>query len=757
MRSAPLCLHAFRLAAGFLVLLLVATTAFAQTQPKQPAQQAYPAPGFSREAMWPAPTAEDWKLPCLIQWQRTWDDAQIVSRETKKPILICVNMDGEVASEHYAGIRYRRPETASLYAPYVCVIASVYRHNPRDYDEEGRRILCPRFGSVTCGEHIAIEPLLFEQFFDGKRIAPRHIAIELDKREMYDVYYAWDTDTIFNSLRKGIAERTIVPVDIAHEDRPILERVASHDIQDRLAIESAYQHGDRVARQRLLESAAQHHDIDQVELLRLALFGFDVDLARLARQALAQCTSESAVDLIAEALRVPMETKEREALIAALVRLGETFPRARTLAAVHQGLAARSGMIDIDAWSKALGSLAPPAPKEPGTASHQYQLESRLESRAHSYESRPADATARLEFAEACLALAVEPQTEKRYSKLLFEDAKSNALEAEKLGASGWRVNAAFALAAYNLGDRDSAYARAESAVSGMPSDVQSWSSMAVLALFAESRQQAIIKAGREKQPWPPQWLTDVHAAYAVLAHHPLGTDVHIVSHFDFLRWLGAAGQAASVLDEGFARFPDSWLLHDRLRGKILAEQGADALEPAYATRLGDKNASPSLEWFAGYAGLVAAEYQRRSGKTTEALAAYERAIAHYEHAIVTNPPCKPTADHYIALALAGRARIEFESKDLERALDELLASFARKPEAAASLDGLNISPVDTAKMLKARLVEEQRDELAQKLQAALDKLDPELLLLPAYEREVPGASPTNRQPPRQRGSPRDR
>ena len=25
--------------------------------------------------MWPAPTAEDWKRPCLIQWQRNWEDA----------------------------------------------------------------------------------------------------------------------------------------------------------------------------------------------------------------------------------------------------------------------------------------------------------------------------------------------------------------------------------------------------------------------------------------------------------------------------------------------------------------------------------------------------------------------------------------------------------------------------------------------------------------------------------------------------------
>src|SRR5690606_5845731 len=46
-----------------------------------------PAPG-SREAMWWAPTAEDWKKPVLIQWQRTWEDAVALSKETGRPILV---------------------------------------------------------------------------------------------------------------------------------------------------------------------------------------------------------------------------------------------------------------------------------------------------------------------------------------------------------------------------------------------------------------------------------------------------------------------------------------------------------------------------------------------------------------------------------------------------------------------------------------------------------------------------------------------
>jgi len=73
--------------------------------------------------------------------------------------------------------------------------------------------------------------------------------------------------------------------------------------------------------------------------------------------------------------------------------------------------------------------------------------------------------------------------------------------------------------------------------------------------------------------------------------------------------------------------------------------------------------------------------------------------------------------------------------------VERLLASFERRPASAATLDGLNISAVDTAKMVLARLREEGRRDLAESLRAALGDLDPELLQLPAYEAQGPGPS----------------
>ena len=294
-----------------ILLLFTAAGAPAQTGGQAGGAQTGPgtkaAPGISREAMWPAPTAEDWKRPCLITWQRTFEDAVAVARETSRPILICVNMDGEIASEHYAGIRYREPEIAALYDPYITVIASVYRHTPRDYDEEGRRILCPRFGSVTCGEHISIEPGLYDKYFEGERVAPRHIMIELDGAETYDVYYAFDTASVFQRIHTGITEREIQPKLVARGDLPVEERVDMRHIDDRRAVEQAYEQGDRVVRRRLLQAAIDAGDAAPVDLLRLAVFGFDLEMSQLARQALAKCTTPAAIDLINEALRVPME------------------------------------------------------------------------------------------------------------------------------------------------------------------------------------------------------------------------------------------------------------------------------------------------------------------------------------------------------------------------------------------------------------------------------------------------------------------
>src|SRR5690606_5243464 len=217
--------------------------------------------------------------------------------------------------------------------------------------------------------------------------------------------------------------------------------------------------------------------------------------------------------------------------------------------------------------------------------------------------------------------------------------------------------------------------------------------------------------AARGKRDWPARWPRVAGAAYSILAKRPRGTDVEVGSHYARLAYLRADERAARVLDEGLARFPASATLHDCLRQRILREQGIGGLETVYAEMLARDEQQPSLPWFAAYAAVVEAEFRRRRNDPERAVAAYDRALGLFDRAIAADPACKDSADHYAAIALAGRARVALEAGDLERALADTLASFARRPSSAASLDGLNLSAVDTAKMLRAQLVAQQRTE----------------------------------------------
>ncbi|MHC4973706.1 MAG: hypothetical protein ACYTG3_15380 [Planctomycetota bacterium] len=683
--------------------------------------------GLTREQMWPAPTAADWEKPCLITWQRTWEDALAVSQETGKPILVCINMDGEIASEHYAGVRYRQPEIAALYEPFVTVIASVYRHNPRDHDDQGRRIQCPRFGGVTCAEHIWIEPVIYEKFCDGQRVAPRHIIVNLEGQEVSDVFYTNDTASVFDSVREGRAKLPEAKPPIVRGDRPIHERVASRHVADRVAVENAYRNGDATQRRSLLDATLKHNDTAaQIDLLRLAIFGLDADLSRAARRALAEVKTVDAAELVSDALQVPMDAEERDALIAALKRLGEGSVRAQWLAGVHQGLAGDSTTVDLKAWSgpRPVGTPPSPAYGGGGRLSH-------VEKQARAAYERPKDPTPRLEYAEASLALALaaprtyalNPRIGRRVASYLYKDARRAAREAEALGAKGWRLNAVLALAAYYAGEREKGYEHAAAAMKDLPPGDRGWASMAVVTVFAESRWKAIRAAVKEQKDWPVAWLSDLNAAYTLLLRHPLGTDGQVLWHYELLDWLGARYRANRTLREGLARFPDSSRLHAQLRERLLKWRGPGGLEAAYKKMLEERD-SPRLRPFAAVAYVAAADQYRRTRAYEKAQKAYAAAIALYD-----SPAQRETSAAAVALALASLARVAYDLEDDERAVKEMLASFERHADSAGTRDGLGIKPGETAQMLLVRLKEKKKDELASRLEAALAKIDPELLL----------------------------
>ncbi len=704
------------------------------------AQEGVPQPqGLVPEQMWYAPTAADWAKPVAIRWQRTWDDAVRLSQQTKRPILVCVNMDGEIASEHYAGVRYRDPEIAKLWEPYVCVIASVYRHNPRDYDDEGRRIPCPRLGNVTCGEHMALEPIVYAKFLDGKRISPRHIMVELDGSEVYDVFYTWDTKSVFDTIRDGIQKRAIQAPPVVKGDRSLRERLESPDSSDRESVESMYAQAQAEQRKAMMQMALAAGERAPIELLRLAAWGLDPDLAKQARSGMLQANDPGTVDLIADTLQAPMAADERQALAQSLRRFAASSPRAQSLAAAHAGLAGSKSAIDTERWRDTLASQSYAAAAAGSDRANE------ATARDQALASKPADPEARLDVAETSLLQALEltstgarggQRTAQQQRQLLLADAERQAQQAASAGAKGWRPSALLAVLAAQRGDTKQAHELAIEAAPQLPPNAPGRLAMEVLTLFAAARQTAIVEAARQKRDWDPAWMSDVHTTYSLLGQHPLGRDQQVVDHYDFLKFFGAPDTDA-VLDRGLQRFPESALLHDRLRGRLLERGGAASLVAEYDRRLAVPEAPKTMAWFAGYAEMVAAEAHRKRSDNEAAATAYGRAIERFRR--YRDASNNQDGEHFVAMAHGGIARLRLQQDDLAGAFAELQQAFAIAPAAVAAVDGLGITTMQTAEMLRGKLLDKKDTATLAQLEAALKALPPEAFELPEYERASRG------------------
>lgn len=701
------------------------------------AQEGVPAPaGLVPEQMWPAPTAEDWQKPVLIQWQRTWQDAVRLSQETKKPLLVCVNMDGEIASEHYAGIRYRDPEVAKLFEPYVCVMASVYRHTPSDYDAAGRRIVCPRLGCVTCGEHMALEPLVFQKFLDGKRISPRHIMVELDGSESYDVFYTWDVASVLTTLKDGIEKRAVQALPVVKGDRSLLEKLASADSADRDSVELAFAAAKLEQRQAMLEAAVKLGADAPIELLRQAAFGLDPALAERARAGMLAARDPGAAELLMDTLQVPVSAQERQQLAAALQKFASTNQRARILAHAHQGLTGNSDL-NLQQWQQSM------AQGEFQQLAQSYDAAAKASASEAALAKAPASPAALLDLAEASLMQALQTQalSGKGGSRQAERIRECLLLDAERLlaragQATDWRVQGIAALLHRERGQLAAAYAAAIHAAPKLPTDAPGLLAMQLLALFAEARQEAIVAAVRSKSDWPSDWMTDVHAAYAVLAKHPLGTDAQVAHHYDFLQFF-ASPETPNVLEAGLERFPLSALLHERLRAHLLRTAGVPGLLRDYERRVAAADCPPELHWYASHAARLAGEQLRRRNRADEALAAYQQAITQAQH--YRDRSQQADAALMLALAHGGHARVLLTQGNLESCFAALQAMFAADPVAAAHVDGLSVTGMQTAEMLKGKLLAQKNEALLSKLDATLKQLPSEAFTLPDYEQASRG------------------
>ena len=88
---------------------------------------------------------------------------------------------------------------------------------------------------------------------------------------------------------------------------------------------------------------------------------------------------------------------------------------------------------------------------------------------------------------------------------------------------------------------------------------------------------------------------------------------------------------------------------------------------------------------------------------------------------------------------MAGLARLALQKGDLDLTFSELQRVFAICPSAAAATDGLSITAMQTAEMLRGLAISQNEPDLLERLAAALKKRPPEAFVLPEYEQRSRG------------------
>jgi hypothetical protein len=690
-----------------------------------PEELARPPQGAGAGARVRPAATPDPSRPPLMPWQRSLEDSLALSRASGKPLLVCVNIDGEAASDELAYGRYRDPAFVELVKGFVPVLASPDRHRPRDRDGANRRLPDPRFGRLVDEEHIAIEPLLYERWFDGRRVAPRHVAVSPEGEVLFDLFLLQDLRAIDEALRahgKPDAPWT----DVATLDEAGL--LASRDAAARERLEALWDGADPGQRTRLLLlSLDEHLAAPQPELLRRALRDPSRAVRIAAVASLAQFPLVPPIDVFPEALRVARELGlEPTGLAEALERRTLEGPegervRARRLARIFRAAGTASTTLDVELWTALLeGADANPlAPVGEGVFERLTAIEALASRSPGDVRLTAAHARAALDAAERLIA---EGGGNPGFLLQDAEDAARRAVEMDPEDVLSWAV---LARSTFQLSDFAAAGDAAARALPGLLGWGESARVADALDVLARSRTRQLYEVLGAEPAWPAGWLADLLAAQRVLLAHPLSTEAQAREALDVLGNLELFAEQAEFARAALRRWPLSADLHNYYRWVLLRDGGATAVIAAYTELdLGAGYAAPRA-WFAGVAAIVAAERLSEDGDAEGALADYAVAVGELEASIAVEPGYGSTARYYVALAQAGAARLHLESGDLEASLAALRASVTAL-ETGLGADGLGNTRARTARALARAFERAGRPDEAAEASSLAEEEEPE-------------------------------
>jgi len=142
-----------------------------------------------------------------IEWVATWERAFELARERNRAVMVCINSkDKESANERAARETYRDAEFVEQSRKFVMLVVSTLTHRASGP--------CPRFGLVTCEEHLACWKSLAgahgEQFTSpaakGEMISPQHAWFRPDGTLLRRREYEMTKQELLDAMRAVEAE-----------------------------------------------------------------------------------------------------------------------------------------------------------------------------------------------------------------------------------------------------------------------------------------------------------------------------------------------------------------------------------------------------------------------------------------------------------------------------------------------------------------------------------------------------------------------
>ncbi len=712
------------------------------------------------------PQAKPTDITRQILWQRSLEDALAIAKAESRPILVAVNMDGESASERIVRDRYRDPAFVALTRPFVCVVASAFRHAPRDHDDEGRRIPCPRLGEITCGEHIALEPILFDRYLGGERIAPRHALILPDGTKSFDLFLLFD----LRDLDKKLADsQKLAPPPNVGASPPggpgkWLDLACAKDHRTRLAFETELV-GLRSEKdcERALQAIIACADAGSVEGLRILLVPKPRPSAGLLEEIGTAAQVLHVEAPLAIAIRERLASLGRwpgapglgddEALLPLLGRLDGNSGATRSLlfsyfllgnkseaslaAAAVVGSQIAGDLVpmfssktgesaEIESWLSTVRE-AGPAPERPAKPPEELPaaeaLETELADLDHALESRPDDPDLLARYGRATLALARRRMDSGvSGAQLLLQDADRFLARASASGPANVSLLLDRARTAYLMGhfeEEERIALEAEAAARGDERiETLRWLGDAAARMLAS-------RSGGDPAVEMHGIVAGARALMDVAAG-PTADETDWISLASFLGALGMRREELAVLQLGAERLPASPALRSALNAALWTGGRIDLAAPKAEWIAAQHPDSADCAWHAGYARILAAEDSRRGEDPDRAIAEYGRAERRFHECAALKPDYKENTDHYLALCALGRGFAHLLADRRAEAAQCLGEGVALRPAVASARDGLDREALD---LLDGSL--EWRDSGASPVDVAA--------LLDALERADPG------------------